>query len=205
MTVTEWSGANYPGGPMGQGGCAYCYGRGTASTATAACTRSCRSGGRVVHSNLPPQTRTPRRLIERALPKHVGHPCYSARFWLRYDGVVYLAPLKLAAIDANGTLPLEWWHGNNTMKGGALPRSELELSAAARHEPAQGGGAGDTDVAATGSRSAGSDGIRALPFTAPLNDRNGTIAEGTSAGGCAGGPEVGPSLSTEASGTRAPR
>ena len=80
------------------------------------------------------------------------HQSYS-----QTEQMVYLAPLKLAVIDAEGTLRLQWWPKNDAMKGTALDSSALTLSPA-------GGPAG-------GARN----------ITALLDNRNGTILEGTGA------------------------
>ena len=111
---------------------------------------------------------------------------YFARFWLRYDvpdpssppellvvhqsysqsiHMVYLAPLKLAVVDAEGTMRLHYWPKNDLLKGPALPPAKLAL--------------GEADTA-SGER----------VIVAPLNNRNGTILEGKLATCGAGGAMV---------------
>jgi hypothetical protein len=78
--------------------------------------------------------------------------------------MTYLAPLKLAVVDAEGTMRLHYWPKNDLMKGPKLPAEDLALllptAAAAAH---------DHDMRDGGER----------VIATPLNTRNGTILEGS--------------------------
>ena len=63
-------------------------------------------------------------------------------------------------VDSEGAMRLQWWPGNEKLKGAPQP-ADFDIKA----------------VANTRSRN----------LTQPLNNRNGTVLEGTSVGGCAGG------------------
>ena len=97
-------------------------------------------------------------------------------------GQVYLAPLKLAVVDAEGTLRLKWWPKNDAMKGAALDSSGehhrltslTKFLAALRCHTV-----GACCAAALALSPADPSGARNI--TAPLDNRNGTILEGTGA------------------------
>ena len=95
-------------------------------------------------------------------------------------GQVYLAPLKLAVVDAEGTLRLKWWPKNDAMKGAALDSSGehhplwATLWSALRCHTV-----GACCVSALALSPADPGGARNI--TAPLDNRNGTILEGTGA------------------------
>ena len=105
------------------------------------------------------------------LPQSCDAATYFARFWLRYDtpdpssppellvvhqsysqttSMTYLAPLKLAVVDEEGTMRLHYWPKNDLMKGPKLP---LVTSSAASHSEER-------------------------VIKTALNNRNGTVLEG---------------------------
>eukprot|EP01052_Picozoa_sp_SAG31_P035097 SAG31_NODE_4193_length_3486_cov_2.794804_2_plen_384_part_00 len=111
------------------------------------------------------------------LPNSDDAATYFARFWLRYDtpnpsappellvvhqsysqatSMVYLAPLKLAVVDGEGTLRLHYWPKNELMKGPKMPPDQLALL---------------PPVPTTHGRTEQS-------IATPLNNRNGTVLEG---------------------------
>ena len=117
-------------------------------------------------------------------------PTYFARFWTRYDtedpssppellvvhmsytgkiddsseNVIYLAPLKQAQVDVDGSMRLVWWKGNERMKGPPM---------AQRPTPSKPPTASPTQAGRI-----------------PVNNRNGTILEvlwPAGNGSCSGG------------------
>jgi hypothetical protein len=146
------------------------------------------------------------------LPGSCDAATYFARFWLRYDvanpsspeellvvhqsysqstALTYLAPLKQAVVDKEGTMRLHYWPKNDLMKGPAIPAAQLALLSSAAGE-----GSGDARAAAA-ARSAGGGGggepgvaTDRVVIMAPLNNRNGTVLEGKMASCAAGGAMV---------------
>ena len=61
-----------------------------------------------------------------------------ARRYSQATSMTYLAPLKLAVVDAEGTMRLHYWPKNDLMKGPKLPAEDLALllptAAAAAHD-----------------------------------------------------------------------
>lgn len=112
------------------------------------------------------------------MPANCDAVTYFMRFWLRYDvpdpssppellvvhqsytvhdQMTYLAPLKHAVVDTDDTMRLQWWAGNEKMKGTPTTYALGPV-----------------------------DKLGHRKFTTPLNNRNGTVLEATSSGGCAG-------------------
>jgi hypothetical protein len=112
------------------------------------------------------------------LPHSCDAATYFARFWLRYDtpepssppellvvhqsysqatSMTYLAPLKLAAVDEEGTMRLKYWPKNDLIKGPKLPPHALALL-----PPVPMGGAPS---------------VTARTIATALNNRNGTVLE----------------------------
>eukprot|EP01043_Picozoa_sp_COSAG02_P050835 COSAG02_NODE_5275_length_4478_cov_2.390728_5_plen_570_part_00 len=113
----------------------------------------------------------------RSMSSMAGAPAYFTRFILRYDALdpsspaellvmhqsygacpggwhnVYLAPLKLAHIDNEGTMRLQYWKGNDKLLGAPQPADLTEVVA--------------------------HDGMNMTNISAPCNNRNGTVISGT--------------------------
>lgn len=189
-TVTDWGSHTLTGGPMEQGGCAYavvnqkwyCLNGFRGNWAAVDRTRgmavfvSDKPGGpyQIVDKN--PLVMSYRSCAY--MPANCDAVTYFMRFWLRYDvpdpssppellvvhqsytvhdQMTYLAPLKHAVVDTDDTMRLQWWAGNEKMKGTPTTYALGPV-----------------------------DKLGHRKFTTPLNNRNGTVLEATSSGGCAG-------------------